>query len=64
MASWGNLSPIPHPWTNLEVFSTFLSNQFELSSPIFILSNIKIFIESKNTGGIWRQNMHLSIESA
>ena len=35
-----------------------------LSSSIFILSNIKIFIESKNTGGIWRQNMHLSIESA
>ena len=35
-----------------------------LSSPIFILSNIKIFIESKNTGGICRQNMQLSIGSA
>ena len=36
-----------------------------LSSPVFIFSNIKIFIESKNTGGIWiGQNVHLSIESA
>ena len=33
-----------------------------ISSPIFILSNI--FIESKNTGGICRQNIHLSIENA
>ena len=64
MASWGNLSPIPHPWTNLEVFTTFLSHQFDASSPIYILSNIKIFIESKNTGGNWRQNIHLSIQSA
>ena len=29
-----------------------------------VVPNIKIFIESKNTGGIWRQKMHLSIESA
>ena len=35
-----------------------------LSFPIFIPSSIKIFIESKNAGGICRQNMHLSIESA
>ena len=35
-----------------------------LSSPIFMLANINIFIESKHTGGICRQNMHLSIESA
>ena len=33
-------------------------------SSIFILSNLKIFLESKNTGGICRQNMHLSIENA
>ena len=42
----------------------FLSCQFDAFSPIFILLNITIFIESKNTGGICRQNMHLSIESA
>ena len=35
-----------------------------LSSPIFILSNIKIFLESENTDGICRQNMHLSIRDA
>ena len=35
-----------------------------LSLPIFMLWNIKIFIKSKNTGGICRQNMHLSTESA
>ena len=35
-----------------------------LSSPICILSIITVFIESKNTGGICRQNMHLSIENA
>ena len=35
-----------------------------LSSPSFILSNVKIFLESENTGGICRQNMHLSKENA
>ena len=35
-----------------------------LSSPIFILWNIKIFLESGNTGVICRLNMHLSIQNA
>ena len=35
-----------------------------LSSPIFMLPNMKIFLESEDTGGIWRQNMHLSIQNA
>ena len=29
MATWGKFSPIPHPWTNLEVFATFLSYQLD-----------------------------------
>ena len=62
MATWGKFSPIPHPWTNLEVSSNSIS--LMLSYPIFILANIKIFLESKNTGGIRRQNMHLSIQNA
>ena len=43
MATWGKFSPIPHPWTNLEVSTISLM----LSYPIFILSNIKILLESK-----------------
>ena len=55
MASWGNLSPILHPWTNLEDFTTFFSHQFDAFFSYYY---------SENTGGIWRQNTHLSIESA
>ena len=41
-----------------------LSYQFDVSSRIFLISNTKILSESKNTGGICWQNMHLSIENA
>ena len=34
-----------------------------LSSSIFILSNMKMFLESEDTDGIFRQNMHLSIQN-
>ena len=64
MASWGNLGPIPHPWTNLEVFTTFLPHQFDAFFSYFYTPKHKNFQESKNTGGIWRQNVHLPIESA
>ena len=29
MAIWGKFSPIPHPWTNFKVFTTFISYQFD-----------------------------------
>ena len=65
MASWGTFSPIPHPWTNLEVFTTFLSHQFDaFFSYFYTLKHNKNFYRIENTGGICKQNMHLSIESA
>ena len=66
MATWGKLSPIPHPWTNLEAFTTFFYPiSLMLSSAIFYTLKPKNFLRiQKKTGGIFRQSIHLSKENA
>ena len=58
MASWGEFSPIHHPWTNLEVFTTFLSHQFDALFSYFYT------LKHKNFHRIEKHCWHLQAEHA
>ena len=48
MATWGKFSPIPHRWTNLEVFTTFLPYQFDVFFSYFYTFKHKSFYRIQN----------------
>ena len=58
MATLGKFSPIPHPWTNLEVFTTFLSYQFNAFFSYFYT------LKHKNFRRIEKHWWHLQAEHA
>ena len=59
MTTWGKFSPIPHPWTNLEVFTTFfLSYQFDAFFSYFYT------LKHKNFHRIQKHWWHLQAERA